>query len=127
MAKTKKRIISIFLVLAIALTFTVNAMAGSGTAFSVPKNTSKLLANENVNSTKCGVSVNISANYYSGPGYAFLIPYVKVGTQEYGGGSVITGGQLFYTGVGSGTNKIYVENGTMNSTHIDFTTGTLGV
>jgi hypothetical protein len=72
MAKTKKRIISIFLVLAITLTLTVNAMAGSISNYRLRTgvSNSKVVGYESTGSSYGAITLNItynSANAYLTP------------------------------------------------------------
>jgi hypothetical protein len=105
-------------------------LAVSRLAFSVPETSEKLLSTENVNSTKCGVTLNVTANYYSGPGSAVLVPDARVvatGDWLGNGTSFVTGGRMYYVQPGKGSVEMWIYNNTMNSTTIDYTTGTVPV
>jgi hypothetical protein len=110
MAKTKKRIISIFLVLAIALTFTVNAMAGSISNYRLRTgvSNSKVVGYESTGSSYVAITLNITYNSEN----VFLTPMCNSGSTAFPPSAMElrTGGVIFQTGANSGNCEVTLIN-----------------
>ncbi|MDR2359982.1 MAG: hypothetical protein LBD85_01700 [Oscillospiraceae bacterium] len=92
----------------------------------MPCGVEKTLSTENINSTKCGATIDITANYYGGPGYAPIDVWISIGGAYQPGTTWrinTTGGAMWGINPGTGTVQIRGQNdSTINSTNIDYDT-----